>query len=157
MKRLSLVLFLLGLPLLGQQPRNYFAWWNSPVVKDMNLSPDQTRQIQSIVREYRTKLIDQRAAVEKAEIELEDCYNEDAFDLRRSNDAMERLITARGEMTRSLTQMSLRLRGLLTAEQYRELQKRRLRPGERLREMRQQRRQPNGPPLNQPQNQPRQP
>jgi Spy/CpxP family protein refolding chaperone len=157
MKRVAVFLFVLGLPLLAQQPRNFFAWWSSPVVKDMNLSADQTHQIQTIVREYRTKLIDQRAAVEKAEVELEDCYNDDAFDLRRSSDAMERLITARGELTRNLTQMSLRLRALLTADQYRELQKRRPRPGERLRELRQQRMRPNGPAPNGPaQNQPRQ-
>ena len=157
MKRLVVILFALSVPLLAQQPRNFFAWWSSPVVKDMNLSADQTRQIQTIVREYRTKLIDQRAAVEKAEVELEDCYNDDAFDLRRSSDAMERLITARGELTRNLTQMSLRLRSLLTAEQYRELQKRRPRPGEMMREMRQQRMRSNGPaPNGPPQNQPRQ-
>ncbi len=146
MKRLVVTLFVLTVPLLAQQPRNFFAWWSSPVVKDMNLSAEQTRQIQTIVREYRTKLIDQRAAVEKAEVELEECYNDDAFDLRRATDAMERLITARGDLTRNLTQMSLRLRALLTADQYRELQKRRPRALDTIREMRQQRMRPNGPP-----------
>jgi len=159
MRRLALLVCLLSVPLLAQPPRGFFPWWDSPIAKDLNLSEDQTKQIRTVVREYRSKLIDQRAAVEKAEGEFEDQFNDDLFNERRAGDALERLITARGEMTRTLSQMSLRLRAVLTAEQYRELQKRRP-----------QRRQdgrmggpgrqggPNGPPPpNQPQqNQPRQ-
>ncbi len=150
------ILLLLALPLLAQPPRGFFNWWDSPIAKDLNLSDDQTRQIRGIVKEYRLKLIDQRAAVQKAEAEMEDVFNEDALDQRRANDSIERLITARGDLTRSFTQMSLRLRSVLTADQYRELQKRR--PAgpnpevmrERL-QLRQQRRQ--GPPPPPPQQQ----
>lgn len=168
MRRLALLVCILGVPLLAQPPRGFFPWWDSPVAKDLNLSEDQTKQIRTVVREYRSKLIDQRATVEKAEGEFEDQFNDELFDLRRANDALERLITARGEMTRSLSQMSLRLRAVLTADQYKELQKRRpqMKPGQMLRERRMegrgdgQQRQgaPGGtPPSNQPQaNPPRQ-
>ena len=131
------------------------------MAKDLNLSEDQTKQIRTVVREYRSKLIDQRATVEKAEGEFEDQFNDELFDQRRAGDALERLITARGDMTRSLSQMSLRLRAVLTADQYRELQKRRpqMQPGQMMRRNMQNRgpngqpgRQggPNGPPPNQP-------
>jgi Spy/CpxP family protein refolding chaperone len=163
MRRLALLVCMLGVPLLAQPPRGFFPWWDSPVAKDLNLSEDQTKQIRSVVREYRSKLIAQRAAVEKAEGEFEDQFNDDLFDQRRAGDALERLITARGDMTRSLSQMTLRLRAVLTADQYRELQKRRpqMKPGQMMREL-QKRRQggqgmgagrqggPNGPPPNQP-------
>jgi Spy/CpxP family protein refolding chaperone len=137
MRKLAVILFILGLPLLAQPPRGFFSWWDSPLAKDLNLSEDQTRQIRSIVKEYRTRLIDLRANVEKAESEMEDQYNDDAFDQRRANDSVEKLVAARGELTRAFSQMSLRLRGVLTADQYRELQKRRpnMQPGQRMREM----------------------
>ncbi|MBL0158471.1 MAG: periplasmic heavy metal sensor [Bryobacterales bacterium] len=165
MRRLALLVCLLGVPLLAQPPRGFFPWWDSPVAKDLNLSEDQTKQIRTVVREYRSKLIDQRAAVEKAEGEFEDQFNDELFDQRRAGDALERLITARGDMTRSLSQMSLRLRAVLTADQYKELQKRRpgMQPGQIRRDLMQKRRQdapgngqrrqqggPNGPPPNQP-------
>ncbi|MBI5084998.1 MAG: periplasmic heavy metal sensor [Acidobacteria bacterium] len=150
MSRLALVLLFLGLPMLAQPPRGFFPWWDSPLAKDLNLSEDQSRQIRNIVKEYRTRLIDLRAGVEKAETELEDQYGEDAFDQRRATDAVDRLVTARGELTRAFSLMSLRLRGVLTTEQYRELQKRRpnMRPGQGMQGMRQmqQRRQGQQPP-----------
>lgn len=163
MKRLALLICLLGVPLLAQPPRGFFPWWDSPVAKDLNLTDDQAKQIRAVVQEYRSKLIDQRAAVQKAEGEFEDQFNDEPFDQRRAGDSLERMVTAKGELTRSFSQMSLRLRAVLTADQYRELQKRRpgMQPGQALREM-QKRRQdgrgkgpgrrgdPNGPPPPQP-------
>lgn len=163
MRRLALLVCLLGVPLLAQPPRGFFPWWDTPVAKDLNLSEDQTQQIRAVVREYRPKLIDQRAAVEKFEGEFEDQFNDEAFDQRRAGEVLERLVTARGDLTRSFSQMSLRLRAVLTADQYKELQKRRpgMQPGQLRREL-QQRRQdgrrsgsvrqggPSGPPPNQP-------
>lgn len=144
MPRYFLALILSALPALAQMPRGVFNWWDSPIAKDLNLTEDQHKQIRAIVREYRSKLIDQRAAVEKAEADFEDTFNEEAFDQRRAGDALDRLVTARGDLMRSFSQMSLRLRALLTPEQYRELQKRRprvLQPQELRRELQQQRRQ----------------
>lgn len=142
MFRIFLTLALAALPALAQMPRGVFNWWDSPIAKDLNLTEDQQKQIRSIVRDSRIKLIDQRAAVEKAEAEFEEVFNEDAFDQRRASDALERLVAARGELMRGFSQLSLRLRALLTPEQYRELQKRRprnLQPQGLRREMMQRR------------------
>ncbi len=134
MLRYALAFLIALLPALAQMPRGVFNWWDSPIARDLNLTDDQTRQIRSIVKEHRGKLIDLRASVEKAEAEFEDVFSEDAFDQRRANDYLERLVTARSELMRGFSQMSLRLRAVLTPEQYRELQKRRprlLQPDER--------------------------
>lgn len=125
MKRLWLVAILLAAPLVAQPPRNFFAWWDSPVVRNLNLTADQQKQVKDTVREYRMKLIDLRAAVEKSEAEVEELFNEDSFDQRRTSDAIERLVNARGDLTRALSLMGVRLRATLTPEQWRELQKRR--------------------------------
>ncbi|MBI4891375.1 MAG: periplasmic heavy metal sensor [Acidobacteria bacterium] len=125
MLRYALAFLITLLPALAQMPRGVFNWWDSPIAKDLNLTEDQTRQIRTIVKEHRGKLIDLRASVEKAEAEFEDVFNEDSFDQRRANDSLERLVTARADLMRDFSQMSLRLRAVLTPEQYRELQKRR--------------------------------
>jgi Spy/CpxP family protein refolding chaperone len=126
MTRIGLVLILLaGWTLWAQPPRGFYNWWDSPIAKDLNLSDDQMKQIRAVVRDYRTRLIDARAAVEKAEAEMEDAFNDESFSQARAGDAIERLVAARSELTRSFSQMSLRLRAVLTNEQWAELQKRR--------------------------------
>jgi Spy/CpxP family protein refolding chaperone len=128
-KRILLLFWLVATIAAAQPPRASFPWWDSPIARDLNLTADQQQQIRSIIREHRGRLVDLRGAVEKAEGELEDIFNEEQVDQRRSNEAIDRLASARADLTRVLSQMSLRLRGVLTTEQWRELQKRQpLRP-----------------------------
>lgn len=115
--------------LQAQPGRTFFPWWDSPLVKDLNLTEDQQRRIQAITREFRSRLIDARAATEKAEGELEDAFNEDPVDVRKAEEAIERLAAARAELTRIYSLMSLRLRSVLTAQQWSELRRRRPGPG----------------------------
>jgi len=123
-RTLSLILTLAGVSLLAQPPRGFFPWWDSPMVRDINLTEDQRRQVQAVVRDYRGKLIDARAAVEKAEGEVEDLFNDDQLDARRASETVDILAASRGEMTRAFAQMSLKLRTLLTPQQWRELRRR---------------------------------
>jgi Spy/CpxP family protein refolding chaperone len=102
------------------------AWWNSPIVQNMDLSETQRRDIRGTVRQYRGHLMDLREAVQRADSDLEIALNENPLDQRKANEAIERLATARGELTRTLSQMTLRLRTILTNEQWQELQKRQL-------------------------------
>jgi len=118
-------LFLVSTFAQAQPPRGFFPWWESPLTRDLNLTEEQSRQFQSVMRDFRTQMIDQRAALEKAEAEVEDLFNEDPIDERKANEATDRLVAARGALTRSLTLMSLKLRSVLTAAQWRELQRRR--------------------------------
>lgn len=100
------------------------AWWNSPIVQNMDLSEAQRKDIRGTVRQYRGHLLDLREAVQRADSDLEIALNENPVDQRKANDAIDRLATARGELTRTLSQMTLRLRSVLTNEQWQELQKR---------------------------------
>ena len=105
----------------GQASRSMFPWWDSPVVRDLNLSEDQARQIRTALREQRSHLIDLRAAVEKAEGDVEDLFNEDAVDQKRTAEAIEKLVQARTDLTRVFSMLSLKLRAVLTPQQWREL------------------------------------
>jgi Spy/CpxP family protein refolding chaperone len=126
MKSLLVIAVLcLGMSLPGRaQNRANFAWWNSPVVTDLNLSDAQRRQIREIVSSYRSKLIDARANMQKAHGDLQDVLNADHIDMDQANAVIKRLAAAQAESTRVFTEMSVRLRAVLTVEQWRELVKR---------------------------------
>jgi Spy/CpxP family protein refolding chaperone len=106
------------------QNRANFAWWNSPVVSDLNLSDAQRRQIREIVSSYRSKLIDARADMQKAHGDLQDVLNADHIDMDHADAVIKKLSAAQAESTRVFTEMSVRLRAVLTLDQWRELVKR---------------------------------
>jgi len=122
--RLLICIVLAAASLAAQAPRGIVFWWDMPLVKDLNLTDDQSGQIRGALREHRTKLVDLRAALEKAELELEDAFSADQVDQRRAGDAIERVIRARGDLAREVSQLALRLRLVLTPTQWKELQKR---------------------------------
>ena len=109
----------------AQLPKGFYAWWGSPVVRDLNLSDEQKKQIRVTIREYRPHLVELRAEVERAEGDLEYQFNQQPVDARRANEAIDRLAAARSDLTRTLSQMSLKLRTVLSQQQWQELQRRR--------------------------------
>jgi Spy/CpxP family protein refolding chaperone len=110
---------------LAQLPKGFYAWWGSPVVRDLNLSDQQRRQIRLTVRDYHPHLVELRAEVERAEGDLQYQFNQQPVDTRKANEAIDRLAAARSDLTRTLSQMSLKLRTVLTQQQWQELQRRR--------------------------------
>jgi Spy/CpxP family protein refolding chaperone len=116
----------LALPMLlsAQPPRGMRPWWDSSVTRDLNLSDAQTKQIRTTVQEFRGRMFDLREAVNKAEGELQSSFNEDPVDQKKANDAIDRLVAARGDLMRATSQMDLKLRTVLTAQQWQELQNR---------------------------------
>ncbi|HEY7334415.1 MAG TPA: periplasmic heavy metal sensor [Bryobacteraceae bacterium] len=108
--------------ILGAQSLRTFPWWESPMANTLDLSDTQTKQIQSTVSEYRDKLRDLRAAVNQAEADLQAVFNDDPVDPHKANEAIDQLVSARGELFRTTSQMDLRLRTVLTAQQWQQLQ-----------------------------------
>ena len=100
------------------------AWWNGPLVRSLDLNEGQTKEIRVTVRDYRGHLMDLREAVQRADTDLETLLNTSPVDQRKATEAIDRLANARAELTRTLSQMTLRLRGILTNEQWQELQQR---------------------------------
>jgi len=127
---LSLVLILSGCA-FAQMPRGVYNWWSRPeIARNLNLSPAQRQQIRGTVSQYRSHLMDVRAQVNQAERELAAQFNRDPVDPAKTNEATEKLIAARSDLTRTLTQLSLKLRLVLTEQQWQELQRRRPGQGE---------------------------
>ncbi len=100
------------------------AWWNGPLVQNLDLSEAQRKDIRMTVREYRGHLLDLREAAQRTDDDLDALLNASPVDRRKATEAIDRLANARAELTRTLSQMTLRLRGILTDEQWQQLQQR---------------------------------
>lgn len=102
----------------------FFPWWDSPLVSGLDLTDAQRTEIRSVIRDYRGKMMEVRGAVQKAEGDLDAVFNEDTVDQRRGSEAIDRLTKAKADMTKSVSEMSLRMRAVLTTQQWQELQRR---------------------------------
>jgi hypothetical protein len=121
--RITLLLAALSAAALAQN-RAEFPWWNSPVVADIGLSQEQTAHIRTIVRSYRNRLFDSRNNVQKAEAALEDVMNDDHVSLEAVKPLIDHLANARAESTKTVLEMNLELRSVLTLDQWRILVRR---------------------------------
>jgi len=102
----------------------FFPWWDSPMVSGLDLTDAQRAEIRSVIREYRGRIVEVRDAVQKAENDLDQVFNEDTVDQRRGSEAIDRLTKARAEMTKSVSELSLRMRAVLTTQQWQDLRQR---------------------------------
>jgi len=126
MRRLLALALLFSAAVSAQMPKGIYAWWSRPqIARDLNLSPSQREQIRATVQQYRPHLLNVRIAVNQAEQALADQFNRNPVDPAKTNEAIERLVDARSDLTRTLTQLSLKLRLVLNAQQWEELQRRR--------------------------------
>ncbi len=124
--------------LLAQPQRPSMAtqyWWaNKVAVNSLNLSEAQTKQLSSIQASYVSRLKDLRAQVNNAESNLEDVFKQAPSDDSKAESAIDQYANARDNLTRELSRLSLKMRNVLTADQWQELQDRQagragLRPG----------------------------
>ena len=130
-----LACLILAIPaaLSAQGPRGgLFPWWDSPMVSGLDLTDAQRAEIRSVIREYRGRMVEVRDGVQKAESDLDQVFNEDTVDQRRGSEAIDRLTKARAEMTKSVSELSLRMRAVLTTQQWQELQRRQREQGSRI-------------------------
>jgi Spy/CpxP family protein refolding chaperone len=131
MRRAILMLLVAAAPLGAQMPKGIYAWWNRPEIRrDLDLTQQQERRIRDTVKQFRPHLNDVRVAVERAEVDLQAEFDRNPVDQARANQAIGRLIEARSDLTRTLSELSLQLRIVLNEKQWQELQRRRpLPPG----------------------------
>ncbi|HTB15381.1 MAG TPA: periplasmic heavy metal sensor [Bryobacteraceae bacterium] len=92
--------------------------------RDLNLTEAQQKQISGICQESFKKVSDLRETWRKAEAELQAAFDESPVDQHKSNDAIEHLTAARSDLFRATSQMDLKIRAVLTDEQWQELKKR---------------------------------
>jgi Spy/CpxP family protein refolding chaperone len=132
MTRLSGLILLFPILLCAQPPRGPRPWWDSELTKELNLSDAQTKQIRQTQQDFRSRMFELRAAVNKAEADLQSAFDEDPVDQNKANESINRLAAAHSELTKAVSQMDLKLRTILTAQQWQDLkQRQRSRPDHR--------------------------
>jgi Spy/CpxP family protein refolding chaperone len=112
--------------IFAQAPRPPLAtqyWWrNSVTVKSLDLSDAQTKQLNQIQQSYVSRLMDLQTAVNNADRNLEEVFRQATIDDLKAETARDQYANARDNMTRELTEMSLKMRRVLTAEQWGQLE-----------------------------------
>lgn len=99
------------------------------LARDLNLSEVQQKQIAAICKDSFTKVFPLREAWKKAEAELQGAFDESPVDQAKSNNAIEHLAAARSDLFHATSQMDLKIRMVLTDEQWQQLKARERRGG----------------------------
>jgi Spy/CpxP family protein refolding chaperone len=98
-------------------------------VSDLNLSEGQQTQISSICKDSFKKVSELHKTWKKAEAELQAAFDESPVDQAKSNNAIEHLAAARSELFLATSQMDLKIRTVLTDDQWKQLKIRQHRGG----------------------------
>jgi Spy/CpxP family protein refolding chaperone len=92
-------------------------WWNNPrVVERLKLTDEQRKAFDGILLEHREKLIDLRANVEKAELEMETLMGADQPNEARILAQIDKVAQARAELEKANARFLLAIRNKLTPE-----------------------------------------
>ncbi len=104
------------------QKREMGAWWkNSRVAEKLNLTDTQIKQLEDAFYQHRLKLVDIGAAMEKADMKLQQMLDADTVDESAVNAQVDQVLAARGQMEREFTAMNLNFRKILTLDQWKQL------------------------------------
>ena len=97
-------------------------WWNNPtVIERLKLTDDQRKEMDQILLAHREKLIDMRAAVEKAELEMEPLVGADQPNEQGILAQIDKIAQARAELEKANARFLLAIRAKLTPDQFKEL------------------------------------
>jgi len=98
-------------------------WWNNPrIVERLKLTDEQRKEFDSILLEHREKLIDLRANVEKAELEMEPLVRADQPNEAQILAQIDKVAQARAELEKANARYLLAIRSKLTPEQWKQVQ-----------------------------------
>lgn len=108
---------------MGPMARGPRPWWDAEVARNLNLSEAQQKQVAQIMHEFRPRMREVQQAVNRADADVTASFNEEPVDQNKANDAINRLAAARADLTRAVSQADLKLRTVLTAQQWQEMRR----------------------------------
>lgn len=98
-------------------------WWNKPeIVEKLKLTEDQRKAMDDILLQHREKLIDLRANVDKAELEMEPLMRSAQPNENQILGQIDKVAQARAELEKANARFLFALRGKLTPEQWKQVQ-----------------------------------
>ncbi len=106
---------LMGLGLLGK-------WWDRPMlVRQLGLTPEQQAKMDEILQQHRLRLVDLRANLQKAEIELEPLVASDDPNDGQIMAGVSKVAEARAQLEEENARLLLDVRHQLTPQQWKQI------------------------------------
>lgn len=97
-------------------------WWRRPsTVQSLGLTADQQKKMDDVFQQFRLKLIDANAGLQKAEATLEPLVSAEPLDESKIAAQIDRVAEARAELEKTNGRMLLGIRKLLTPAQWAKL------------------------------------
>ena len=94
-------------------------WWkNEQIVQTLGLSPDQQQKLDDIMYAHLEQMIDLKAGFEKEELRLKQLLDQPKIDEKKLLDQATRAIEAQNKLQLSRAAMFVKVRMLLTPEQW---------------------------------------
>lgn len=107
---------------LRLQPGFSERWWRNPsTAREVGLTADQVKRMDGVFQEFRLKLVDLTAALEREEVTLEPLVAAESLQEARITTQIDRIAQARAELEKANGRMLLGIRKLLTPEQWSKL------------------------------------
>jgi len=98
-------------------------WWNNPnIVEKLKLTDDQRKAMDEIFQQHREKLVDLRANVEKAEIEMDPLVKADQPNESAVMAQIDKVAQSRAELEKANARFLFELRAKLTPDQWKQVQ-----------------------------------
>jgi Spy/CpxP family protein refolding chaperone len=98
-------------------------FWNNPrIVEKLKLTDDQRKVMDGILQDHRVTLIDMRANVEKAEVQMQPLMRADQPNENAILAQIDKIAQARAELEKANARFLLAIRSKLTADQWKQVQ-----------------------------------
>ena len=98
-------------------------FWNNPnMVQQLNLTDDQRKAMDGILQDHKMKLIDLRANLQKAELELGPMMKADTPDRKAIEAQIDKVVMARADLEKANARFLLDIRMQLKPDQWKQLQ-----------------------------------
>lgn len=98
-------------------------FWNNPrIVEKLKLTDDQRKAMDGILQDHKVTLIDLRANVEKAEVEMQPLMSADQPNENAILAQIDKIAQARAELEKANARFLLAIRSKLTPDQWKQVQ-----------------------------------
>ncbi len=98
-------------------------WWNNPkIAENLKLTDDQRKAMDEIFQQHRETLVDLRATVQKAEIEMDPLVRADQPNESAVMAQIDKVAQARAELEKANARFLFELRAKLTPDQWKQVQ-----------------------------------
>ncbi len=96
-------------------------WYNKKVVKNLNLTSNEVRQLDGLYEDSHRKLIDLKSAVKREQFELDTLLGKEPVDDAKVRKQFKRLETARTDLANERLGFVIRVREIIGADRFQQL------------------------------------